>query len=157
MTMTRSRKAISGPAGQGGMMLLEALIAILIFSIGVSHAVQMTNAWRQEVVGGADSIEASRAAFRKLFIPGAVALLTNALGFAVIMFIDIPIVHELGITACLGVLLMIITNKMILPILLTHLKLEESSKRHSLKPESPFTTKVWSAIAWIVSLSMAAQ
>jgi type IV pilus assembly protein PilV len=35
MTMTRSRKAMPGPAGQGGMMLLEALIAILIFSIGV--------------------------------------------------------------------------------------------------------------------------
>jgi type IV pilus assembly protein PilV len=35
MTMTRSPKSMPGPAGQGGMMLLEALIAILIFSIGV--------------------------------------------------------------------------------------------------------------------------
>jgi uncharacterized protein len=114
-----------------GIDPMSILVPFLIFSIGVSHAVQMTNAWRQEVVGGASSVEASRRAFRKLFVPGAVALLTNALGFAVIMFIDIPIVHELGITACLGVLLMIITNKMILPIILTHIRLEDSCRRHT--------------------------
>ncbi len=119
-----------------GIDPMSILVPFLIFSIGVSHAVQMTNAWRQEVVAGSTPLQASRAAFCKLFVPGAVALLTNALGFAVIMFIDIPIVRELGITACLGVLLMIITNKMILPILLTHMRLEESSRQHSLKVAS---------------------
>jgi predicted RND superfamily exporter protein len=130
-----------------GVDPMSILVPFLIFSIGVSHAVQMTNAWRQEVVGGASAHDASRAAFSKLFIPGAVALLTNALGFAVIMFIDIPIVKELGITACLGVLLMIITNKMILPICLTHVRLEEYCRRHSLKPESAFMARLWRAVA----------
>ncbi|MBI2382516.1 MAG: MMPL family transporter [Gammaproteobacteria bacterium] len=130
-----------------GIDPMSILVPFLIFSIGVSHAVQMTNAWRQEVANGASSVEASRASFRKLFIPGAVALLTNALGFAVIMFIDIPIVHELGITACLGVLLMIVTNKMILPILLTHIRLEESSRRYSLRPPSPGMAAAWRGIA----------
>lgn len=130
-----------------GVDPMSILVPFLIFSIGVSHAVQMTNAWRQEVVGGASSVEASRAAFCKLFIPGAVALLTNALGFAVIMIIDIPIVRELGITACIGVLLMIVTNKMILPIALTYVKLEESSRQNSLKPDSPFRSALWKAIA----------
>ena len=63
-------------------------------------------------------VDAARDAFRKLFVPGTVALLTNALGFMVIMRIRIDIVRELGITACLGVLLMIVTNKVFLPILL---------------------------------------
>jgi predicted RND superfamily exporter protein len=130
-----------------GIDPMSILVPFLIFSIGVSHAVQMTSAWRAEVVHGCSSIEASRAAFRKLFIPGAVALLTNALGFAVIMLIDIPIVHELGITACLGVLLMIITNKMILPIILTHVRLEDSSRRHSLKPPGPRQMAVWKQMA----------
>ncbi|WP_243393555.1 efflux RND transporter permease subunit [Solimonas fluminis] len=130
-----------------GIDPMSILVPFLIFSIGVSHAVQMTNAWRQEVVAGATAVEASRAAFCKLFIPGAVALLTNALGFAVIMFIDIPIVHELGITACLGVLLMIVTNKMILPIILTRVKLEESSRQHSLRGPSPLMGNVWKALA----------
>ena len=130
-----------------GIDPMSILVPFLIFSIGVSHAVQMTNAWRQEVCAGASSVEAAHASFRKLFIPGAVALLTNALGFAVIMFIDIPIVHELGITACLGVLLMIITNKMILPIILTHLKLEESSVKQSTRSDSPRMARLWGSIA----------
>jgi hypothetical protein len=45
------------------------------------------------------------------------------LGFAVIMLIPIDIVRELGITASLGVAWMIITNKMLLPILLSYLTL----------------------------------
>lgn len=111
-----------------GIDPMSILVPFLIFAIGVSHAVQMTSVWRQEVLAGADSQTAARAAFTKLFVPGSVALLTEALGFGVIMFINIPIVHELGITACLGVLLMIITNKMILPILLSYLTLEARSR-----------------------------
>ena len=130
-----------------GIDPMSILVPFLIFSIGVSHAVQMTSAWRMEVVRGASSVEAARQSFRSLFIPGAVALLTNALGFAVIMLIDIPIVRELGITACLGVLLMIATNKMILPILLTRITLEEGSRRHSLKPPSARSAAIWNAIA----------
>lgn len=130
-----------------GIDPMSILVPFLIFSIGVSHAVQMTNAWRLEAAGGASPVEASRASFRKLFIPGSVALLTNALGFAVIMLIDIPIVHELGITACLGVLLMIITNKMILPIILTHIHLEESSRRYSAQAAAGKPSRIWGAIA----------
>ncbi|MDR3419392.1 MAG: efflux RND transporter permease subunit [Nevskia sp.] len=130
-----------------GVDPMSILVPFLIFSIGVSHAVQMTNAWRQEVVAGASSIEAARSAFRKLFVPGAVALLTNALGFAVIMFIDIPIVHELGITACLGVLLMIITNKMILPIILTNVKLEQSSHHRTHRAKAGDGARIWTLVA----------
>src|SRR3546814_11069762 len=107
----------------------------------------MCDAGRVGVGRGRTVCEASRAAFRKQFIPGAVALLTNALGFAVIMLIDIPIVHELGITACLGVLLMIVTNKMILPIILTHVKLEERSRASSIKPPSPVQMAIWNRSA----------
>lgn len=130
-----------------GIDPMSILVPFLIFSIGVSHAVQMTSAWRMEVVNGASSVEAARQSFRKLFVPGAVALLTNALGFAVIMLIEIPIVRELGITACLGVLLMIATNKMILPILLTRITLEASSREHSLKAPSARKAALWNAIA----------
>ena len=110
-----------------GIDPMSILVPFLIFAIGVSHAVQMTSAWRLEILDGADSKTAAQNAFTRLFVPGTVALLTEALGFGVIMLIDIPIVHELGITASIGVLLMIVTNKMILPILLSHLQLEQRS------------------------------
>ena len=106
-----------------GIDPLSILVPFLIFSIGVSHAVQMTKTWEREVAAGADSLSASKRAFAKLFIPGTLALATNVLGFAVIMLIPIDIVRELGITASLGVGLMIITNKMLLPILLSYLRL----------------------------------
>nr|WP_319528359.1 efflux RND transporter permease subunit [Pseudomonas laurentiana] len=107
-----------------GIDPMSILVPFLIFSIGVSHAVQMTNAWKQDVVAGSDSLRAAHSAFCKIFIPGSLALLMNALGFAVIMLIDIPIVHELGVTACIGVMLMIITNKLMLPVIISYLRLE---------------------------------
>lgn len=117
------------PVIKMGIDPISMLVPFLIFSIGVSHAVQMTNAWKLEMLKGATSVQASHSAIRKLFIPGTVALVTNALGFMVIMNIEIPIVHELGITACLGVLLMIVTNKMMLPIILSHLSLEQRAMK----------------------------
>ncbi|CAB3785862.1 hypothetical protein LMG28688_02125 [Paraburkholderia caffeinitolerans] len=110
-----------------GIDPMSILVPFLIFSIGVSHAVQMTNAWKQALATGLSSVDAARDAFRKLFVPGTVALLTNALGFMVIMRIQIDIVRELGITACLGVLLMIVTNKVFLPILLSYTQLERGA------------------------------
>lgn len=129
-----------------GIDPMSILVPFLIFSIGVSHAVQMTSAWRMEMMDGRTSVEAAQGAFTKLFIPGSVALLTEALGFGVIMFIAIPIVHELGITACLGVLLMIITNKMILPILLSYMSLEDSARTHALKQQARGRPAVFRAL-----------
>jgi predicted RND superfamily exporter protein len=129
-----------------GIDPLSILVPFLIFSIGVSHAVQMTKTWEREVVAGADSLEAARRAFARLFIPGTLALLTNVLGFAVIMLIPIDIVRELGITASLGVGWMILTNKMLLPILLSYLKLGRRATRREAEQESR-VHRVWHAAA----------
>ena len=107
-----------------GIDPLSILVPFLIFSIGVSHAVQMTNVWKHEVVQGHAAPLAARNAFLRLAIPGTVALITNALGFMVILHIKIDIVRELGVTASLGVALMILTNKLLLPILLSYARLE---------------------------------
>ncbi len=119
-----------------GIDPMSILVPFLIFSIGVSHAVQMTNAWKQDVLAGNTSVQAARSAFCNIFIPGSLALLMNALGFGVIMLIDIPIVHELGVTACIGVMLMIITNKLMLPIILSYLNLEPRVLKQGLKAQA---------------------
>lgn len=106
-----------------GVDPLSILVPFLVLAIGVSHAVQMTNTWRQGVVDGLDSPAAAARAFDRLFIPGATALVTDAVGFAVIMLIDIDIIRELGITASLGVGVMLITNKFMLPVLLSYVRL----------------------------------
>ena len=113
-----------------GLDPMSILVPFLIFSIAVSHAVQMTNAWKLEMLHGVDGVTASTHSFQKLFIPGAMALLANALGFMVIAFVEIEIVRELAFTATIGVTVMIITNKMLLPILLSYYKFspEQASK-----------------------------
>ncbi len=106
-----------------GIDPMSILVPFLIFAIGVSHAVQMTHAWRLEVIGGASPLNAARNAFRKLFIPGAMALTTTAIGFLVIMRIEIDMVRELALTAGLGVALMLVTNMLLLTLLLSWTRL----------------------------------
>ncbi|HXS52560.1 MAG TPA: efflux RND transporter permease subunit [Usitatibacter sp.] len=129
-----------------GIDPLSILVPFLIFSIGVSHAVQMAKTWEREVLAGADSLAAARTAFGRLFIPGTLALLTNVLGFAVIMLIPIDIVRELGITASLGVGWMIVTNKMLLPILLSYLRLSRRALGREAAQEGR-AERVWRAAA----------
>ncbi len=132
------------PLAGYGIDPLSILVPFLIFSIGCSHAVQMTNAWKDAIGAGLDSVDASRSAFAQLFIPGTLALVTNALGFLVIMLIEIDIVRELGITATLGVSLMIVTNKMVLPILLSYLSIDQKTLDAKQAQEQSFEP-IWRA------------
>ena len=59
-----------------------------------------------------------------------------------IMLIPIDIVRELGITASLGVGWMIVTNKMLLPILLSHLRMSKTAATKEAYQESRIE-RVW--------------
>ena len=102
-----------------GLDPLSILVPFLVFAIAVSHAVQMVRAFRMELFNGADPLVAARSAFRQLLVPGGVALVTDTLGFITMLVIKIPIIQELGITASLGVGVIIITNLFLLPIVLS--------------------------------------
>jgi predicted RND superfamily exporter protein len=129
-----------------GIDPMSILVPFLIFSIGVSHAVQMTNAWKTEFIHGADSLVAAQTAFVNLFVPGAMALLANALGFMVMMLIAIDMVRELAITASLGVAVMIVTNKMLLTILLSYTRLDTFSQA-SLRGREGSGDGLWSKLS----------
>ena len=125
-----------------GLDPLSILVPFLIFAIAVSHAVQMTNAWRLEILAGRDAKQASHQSFCKLFIPGAMALLANGLGFLVIAFVPIEIVRELAYTATLGVLVMILSNKLLLPALLSY---RQNASFHP--PSEKSMVGVWHVLA----------
>lgn len=108
-----------------GLDPFSILVPFLIFAIGVSHGVQMMRAYRAEAFAGHSSVEAARAAFRQLLIPGGVALLTDTLGFVTMLIIRIEVIRELAITASLGVAVIIITNLFLLPILLSYVQLPD--------------------------------
>ena len=112
---------------------LSILVPFLIFAIAVSHAVQMTNVWKLEMVIKKNSVGSAVASFEKLFLPGSVALLANSIGFMVIALVDITVVREMAFVATIGVTLMIISNKILLPVLLgccpSNIKFKESINR----------------------------
>jgi hypothetical protein len=119
-----------------GIDPMSILVPFLIFSIGVSHAVQMGNAWRHEVaVKAATPLPAARRAFARLLVPGSVALITDVLGFLAILHIEIDVVRELGITSSLGLAAMILTNMLLLPVLLSYTRLSSAAIERSRRQE----------------------
>ena len=79
------------------------LVPFLVFAIGVSHGAQKMNGIMQDVGRGTHRLVAARYTFRRLFLAGVTALLADAVGFAVLMVIDIPVIQDLALTASIGV------------------------------------------------------
>jgi uncharacterized protein len=117
-----------------GIDPMNILTPFLVFAVGVSHAVQMVNSWIQErlfggvegnaeqltAAQGVDSLEAAKRSFNRLLVPGSIALLSDCIGFVTILLIDIRIIQELAITASIGVAVIILTNLVLLPLLLSY-------------------------------------
>lgn len=97
----------------------SVLVPFLVFAIGVSHGSQMINGIIQDIGEGADRYVAARLTFRRLCLAGFVALVSDALGFAVISVIDIPAIRDLALQATIGVAALIITNLLLIPVLLS--------------------------------------
>lgn len=102
-----------------GLDPMSILIPFLVFAIGVSHGVQMINSVTKLVTQGKTSKQAAQISFAALLIPGGVALLSDTVGFLTLLSIDIGIIRELAIAASLGVAMIILTNLVLLPLLVS--------------------------------------
>ena len=92
----------------------------LILAVSVSHGVQYVNAWVGEIAdNGRNSFDASLQTWRRLAIYGTMAIMTDVVGFGTIYLIPIDIIREMSINATLGMAAIIITNKVMMPIMLT--------------------------------------
>ena len=111
------------------------LVPFLVFAIGVSHGAQKMNGIMQDIGRGTHRIVAARYTFRRLFLAGLTALLADAVGFAVLMVIDIPVIRDLALTASVGVAVLIFTNLILLPVLLSYSGVSASAAQRSLVEE----------------------
>jgi uncharacterized protein len=96
------------------------LVPFLVFAIGVSHGAQKMNGIIQDIARGTHRVVAARHTFRRLFLAGLTALLADAVGFAVLIVIDIPVIRDLAVTASIGVTVLIFTNLILLPVMLSY-------------------------------------
>jgi predicted RND superfamily exporter protein len=111
------------------------LVPFLVFAIGMSHGAQKMNGIMQDVGRGMHKLVAARFTFRRLFLAGLTALLADAVGFAVLLVIDIQVIRELAIAASIGVGVLIFTNLILLPILLSYTGVSLQAAKRSLRAE----------------------
>ena len=167
---------------------MNILTPFLIFAIGVSHGVQKISAWTVEkefsgrtpddwVKSGVHTSEqvsqiprrspmhGSRETIKKLLAPGVIALVSDTIGFLTILFISIRIIQELAITASIGVAVIILTNLLLLPVLLSwvHLKNPQKYRERMIKNASG-KSPLWDFLAgfterkraaWAIAVSVA--
>ncbi|MWV14071.1 MMPL family transporter [Pseudomonas sp. R-28-1W-6] len=146
------------------------LVPFLIFAIGVSHAAQKMNGIMQDIGRGTHKLVAARYTFRRLFIAGVTALLADAVGFAVLMLIDIPVIQDLAITASIGVAVLIFTSLLMMPVALSYVGVGAKAAERALKIDNRaaqhrgfgklwdlldrFTTRKWATGAVLLALLM---
>jgi len=111
----------------------SVLVPFLIFAIGVSHGAQKMNGIMQDIGRGTHRYVAARYTFRRLFLAGLTALLADVVSFAVLMIIDIPVIRDLAMTASIGVAVLIFTNLMMLPVLLSYTGVNVRAAQRSLR------------------------
>ncbi|NWB88395.1 MULTISPECIES: efflux RND transporter permease subunit [Pseudomonas] len=148
----------------------SVLVPFLIFAIGVSHAAQKMNGIMQDIARGTHRLIAARYTFRRLFIAGVTALLADAVGFAVLMVIDIPVIKDLAITASIGVAVLIFTSLLLMPVALSYVGVGAKAAERALKIDNRadshrgfgklwdwldrFTTVKWARGAVLIALLM---
>jgi predicted RND superfamily exporter protein len=129
------------------------------------------NGIMQDIGRGTHKLVAARYTFRRLFLAGLTALLADAVGFGVLMVIDIPVIQDLALTASIGVAVLIFTNLLLLPVLLSYAGVSAEAAQRSLHAEQDqtsgqglgalwtflhkFTTRPWAIGAISVSAVLA--
>ncbi|MFN3714201.1 MAG: efflux RND transporter permease subunit [Alcanivoracaceae bacterium] len=96
------------------------LVPFLVFAIAVSHGVQIVNMFLNKLAGAMGSREAAQGTLTALVVPGSVALVSDAIGFLTLYIIDVGVIRELALAASIGVAVVILTNLVIVPLVLSY-------------------------------------
>jgi predicted RND superfamily exporter protein len=144
------------------------LVPFLVFAIGVSHGAQKLNGVLQDMGRGTHRYVAARYTFRRLFLAGVTALLSDGVGFAVLMIIQIDVIQDLAVTASIGVLVLIFTNLILTPVVLSYIGCGDKSVELASRPQKSmeemhwlwrfllaFTERRWAITAIVVGIVLA--
>ena len=150
----------------------SVLVPFLVFAIGMSHGAQKMNGVMQDIGRGTHPLVAARYTFRRLFLAGFAALICDVTSFAVLLTIRIQAIQELSIIASMGVAILVVTNLLMVPVLLSFTGVSEKAALRSLRttpaPDEPrrshplwnfldlFTRRRWAAAAIMAMLVVGA-
>lgn len=120
-----------------GLTPYSVLVPFLVFAIGMSHGAQKMNGVMQDIGRGTHPLVAARYTFRRLFLAGFAALICDVTSFAVLLTIRITAIQQLALIASVGVGILIITNLMMLPTMLSYTGVAKSAALRSLSTTPP--------------------
>ena len=145
--------------------LYSVLVPFLVFAFGISHGVQIINGIAIESGKGATPLAAAKLSFRGLYVPGMLALLSDGIGFLTLLFIDIGVIQELAIAASVGVAMIIVTNLVLLPVIMSYVGISNSGVVHARNAEeskgafwkslSVFASRKVAPIPIVIAIAMA--
>jgi predicted RND superfamily exporter protein len=113
-----------------GLDPYSILVPFLIFAVGISHSVQIINRFGQYCNDGIDNSESAFLAFVRLSKPGGIALLSDGVGFLTLRVIDIPVIKELALVASIGIAVLVLTNLILLPLVLSYTGISKTCRRY---------------------------
>ena len=138
-----------------GIDPMGILVPFLVFAIAISHGIQMVSANSAGLFVGQSPLEAAKASFSSLLIPGLTALATDTIGFATIFLIKIRIIQEMAMTAGIGVAVIILTNLILLPVVLSYVSANEGY-REKLRKKSALMQPIWYKLSGVANRPVAA-
>jgi predicted RND superfamily exporter protein len=130
-----------------GLNPYSMLVPFLMFALGVSHGIQMGNAMAHELMQGADKYWAARRAYRKVYVPGLAALITDCIGFATLLVILIGVIQDIAVGASIGVAVVAFTDLMLLPLLMSYSGISHKSIERLRAQEEKEQHPLWQLMA----------
>jgi len=97
---------------------------------------------------GLSSMEAARRTFRQLLAPAIVALLADLVGFVTILLIPVQVIREMAITASIGVAIVILTDLVLLPVLVSYVHFDAGFHDRVARRQR-WLARVWHRLAGI--------
>jgi predicted RND superfamily exporter protein len=113
-----------------GLDPYSMLVPFLVFAVGISHSVQIINRFGHFIYHHVSRIDAARLTFVRLSKPGFIALLSDGVGFLTLRVIDIPVIRELAVVASTGIAVLILTNLVLLPLVLSYTGISDRCVRY---------------------------
>ena len=137
-----------------GLDPYSVLIPFLVFAIGISHGVQIVNQIGVQLAAGFNSLMSARLSFRNLVRPGILALISDAIGFLTLFFIEIEVISDLAVAAGIGVAVIIITNLVLHPVVISYTGISKGGLKHAKKVEMS-EHKPWRVLSFMSHQSVA--
>lgn len=137
-----------------GLDPYSVLVPFLVFAIGISHGVQIVNQLAVEQAHGHNPLMSARLSFRALYRPGILALVSDAIGFLTLLFIQIDVIKDLAVAAGVGVAVIIVTNLILHPVIISYVGLSKGGLRHAKHVEE-HGDKKWRVLSFMAHPSVA--